>query len=159
MIISIDPSYAKSIAIAWLDKNKVSYKSIELDVADKDLETRDLHRIALKVFNHIVSLNPEPNSIVSVEGQFFRFNPKMAMTLVEVRALIQGMILGRFPSVKVITVSPRTWQAKILNASKMKSEQIKQLSIKYASDLVKKKVTEDEADSICILKYTEKYGK
>jgi len=158
MIIAVDPSYTKNIGISWLDQKGIHFNSIVLDKADKDLDTRDLQHIAFKVFSFICGLNPQMNSILAVEGQFFGVNKIMTMRLIEVRALLQGMVIAKYPSMKVVTVNPISWQSKVLNAYKIKSEEIKKLSIKYASDLTGKKVTEDESDAICILKYIEKNG-
>lgn len=158
MYIAIDPSYDKNLAIAWLDdNNKLGYKSIVLDPEDRDPETRDLQHIALKVYKIIEILSPK-KGVLAIEGQFVKFNANVALQLVELRSLIQGMVLINFPNLKIVTISPRTWQADILKAGRLKSAEIKKKSIEYATDLVKQAVSEDEADAICILKYIEKYN-
>jgi len=156
-IIAIDPSYNKNIGISWMKDKKLYFDSIKIAKEDKDPDTRDLGRIALTVFEYISKFDLDGSDIVGIEGQFFGVNKGMTINLITVRALIQGMILVKYPGIKVLTIDPRTWQAEILHAGRCKSVEIKEKSIKYASDLTRKKVSEDEADAICILKYIEKH--
>lgn len=155
MLIAIDPSYDKPIGIAWVKNKKLYYDSIPLDKEDKKPATRDLNRIAKKIFKFIKDLNPEQHSTLVIEGQFFGRNVGMTMKLIELRAMIQGMALAMFPDIEIRTINPRSWQSGILHAEHLKSDEIKKLSIKYASKLVNKEITEDESDAICILKYAE----
>lgn len=165
MIIAIDPSYDKAVGIAWLDKQgKLFFKSVELDKEDKKPATRNLGRIANKIYSFIMKEIMAPifplkdeRVIIAIESQWFGVNPKMTMTLVELRGMIEGMIYLFFEDkIKIVSVNPREWQSEILHAGRMKSEEIKKKSVKYASNLTRKEVSEDEADAICILKHVEK---
>lgn len=164
MYIAIDPSYNKNIGIAWTkDSKKIEFDSIVLDKCDKNPETRDIAKIAEKVFNYIIfvikpkiNLNNKTDLTIAIESQWMGLNPEMTMTLVELRGMIEGMCYLEFKNLfnlKLLSVNPRSWQSNILHIGRAKSEEIKKESIKYASDLTKKTVTEDEADSICILKH------
>lgn len=154
MLISIDPSYNKPIGIAWLDSGEIKYASV-LEKVDYNIKTRDLHKIALKVFDFLITLlDNSDTKTVLIESQWLGRNPKMFSELLTVRVLITGLLLGKYrDDIKVIDIMPITWQNKILNSYKLKSDAIKILSIKKAAELTKSNPTEDESDAICMLKY------
>jgi len=169
MIVAIDPSYDKPVGIAWLKNKTIGSTLIELDKDDKKPETRSLYNIAKKIVKNIeLEWGYVDDLLVAIEGQWFGVNPKMTMNLVELRGILEGILNERVETfnstnkekkvikLQIIVVNPHSWQSDILNVGKMKSEEIKKRSIKYASDLKKEKVNEDEADAICILKYAEK---
>lgn len=159
MIVSIDPSYNKKIGIAWFDKNKIKFASV-LEKSDYDIKTRNLNNIAKIVHDFIVELLPKTGkNLVVIEDQWLGRNPETYSKLLAVRYLITGMLYITRPDVPVISVNPRTWQAKTLKLSKVKSEVIKKASINYASLLTKANPTEDEADAISILDYAINYIK
>lgn len=156
MYIGIDPSYAKCTAIAWSkDGKKIDFATVHVEKKELKKETRNLQTFALKVFNYILSLEPEDSeeTIIGIESQFFGRNAAMVMALIELRCLIQGMLLLKFPKIKVISISPRIWQGKVLQIGRLKSEEIKKISIKKASLITKLNPSEDESDAINILKY------
>lgn len=159
MIISIDPSYNKKIGIAWFHKNKINYASI-LDKVDYDIKTRNILTIAKKVHDFIIKLLPkDEQNIVVIEDQWLGRNAETYSKLLAVRYLITGMLYITKPELTVIPINPKTWQAKTLKLSKVKSKIIKLASIKYASKLTGEKPTEDEADAISILDYAINYIK
>jgi Holliday junction resolvasome RuvABC endonuclease subunit len=160
-IIAIDPSYNKDVGIAWIKNGKVKFDSVKIDKEDKKPKTRKLNRIAYKIFMFMIDKiiirgAGASEYIFAIESQFMGYNPEMTMTLVELRGLVEGMIYMFFnmKDVNIVSVNPRAWQS-FIGCNRMKSEEIKKRSIKYASELTKKDVSEDEADAICILKYIE----
>jgi len=156
MYIAIDPSYSKNIGVAWAEKNdKIRFNSIKFSKKELKKGTRDLKKIAKKVFDYLrkeIKIVNNKETHIAIEGQFFSINAAMTINLVEVRSLIQGMILARYDKIKQYTVDPRTWQAKVLHVSKMKSKEIKEISIKEANRITGKSVSEDEADAVNILR-------
>lgn len=147
MLIAIDPSYSKKIAVAWFDGG-IKYKSL-LENKDYKLENRDVHVICLKVFDFLCNLIGETKSTVVIEGQWLGVNAKVFAGLVEVRCLLTGMLLSKYrDQVRVMTLAPPTWQVMLRGQGKVKEK-----SIKIASDLVKAEPTEDESDAICMLQF------
>jgi hypothetical protein len=147
MIIAIDPSYSKKIAVAWFDSG-IKYKSL-LKNKDYELENRDIHQICLKVFEFLCILIGDTKSTVVIEGQWLGVNAKVFAGLIEIRCLITGMLLAKYgDQVRVITLAPPTWQVMLKGTGKVKEK-----SIKIASDLVKATPTEDESDAICMLQF------
>lgn len=158
MIISVDPSYSKPMAIAWLD-NKINYKLI-LDPIDYNIKTRDLHKMCLKVFDFLTTLlDTATEKIVLIEGQWLGKNPAVFAGLTEVRCLLTGMLLCKYSNaIKIINVYPHAWQGEILNVYKKKSAEIKKLSIKTAKELTNSDIKLDDiADAVCILQYGIKH--
>lgn len=153
MIIAIDPSYNKKLGIAWYDTD-IHFASIG-DSKNYKKATRNVYLLALQVLDFISSLlnEDEPNTII-IEGQFCGVNKAMFANLVEIRALICGMILAKYRNSKVSiqVVQPNVWQNKIFK-QKLRSADCKIASMEIAKDLTKQAPTEDESDAICILQY------
>lgn len=159
MIISVDPSYNKKIGIAWIDKNKIKYDSI-LEKSDYHIKTRNIMIIAKKVHDFIIELLPKNElNMVVIEDQWLGRNAETYSKLLAVRYLITGMLYITCPELSVVAVNPKTWQAKVLKLSKVKSDVIKSASIKHACKLTNSTPTEDEADAISILDYAIKFIK
>jgi len=156
MNIGIDISFAKNVAIAWEIDGKVSYNSVKFEKNETAPVSRDMQHLAVRVFKFLtkdVGIKNENTCTIGIEGQFFGVNPAMVMGLIEIRSLIQGMLLVKYPKINIITVAPRSWQSYILNSGKMQRAEIKKLSVKQASDFVNSNPTEDESDAINILRY------
>ena len=157
MYIGIDISFAKNIAIAWTyDGEEIFFDSIKFEKSELDKATRDFHKMAKKVYKYLVKtiqIANNDDTHIGIEGQFFSVNPAMVMGLIEIRSLVQGMILAKCSKANQYTVDPRKWQAKILHVSRMKSKEIKEISKKEAALITKKNPTEDESDAIHILRY------
>lgn len=157
MIIAIDPSYVKSVGIAWKKGEKIYKASVFIgDIKRDENLTLFLIEIGKRILEFIKTIcENEKEIIVAIEGQWFGKNPKVAMGLIELRGIIQGMLISLYPNVELYTISPKLWQHEILNIKNLKSEEIKKVSKKYAFDLLNEEVSDDEADAICILKFVE----
>ena len=157
MYIGIDISFAKNIAISWTyDGEELKFNSIKFEKSELEKATRDLQKMAKKVFKYMIKeigITNSEDTHIGIEGQYFSVNPAMVMHLIEIRSLVQGMLLAKFPKATLYTVDPRKWQARILHVARMKSKEIKALSVKEAERITKKQPTEDESDAIHILRY------
>lgn len=159
MLIAIDPSYSKKLGIAWTNDGKeIEYTSI-WDKEDYAKETRDIQQMCLKAYDFLVDLIADNKDItVIIEDQYLGLNVRTYAGLLEMRAFLTGMLKSHYRNAIIIKqVSPMTWHSKIFNNHKLKSEVLKEKSIKYASELTKKNPSEDESDAICILKYAIDY--
>ena len=159
MYIAIDPSYSKPPAISWSrDKNsEIFFDSVKFSKSELKKENRDLFQMAQKVFKYLEKLiknvNNKENISIAIEAQYFSVNKAMTIHLVEVRALIQGQILAKYPKIKQYTVDPRKWQANVLYIGRAKSAEIKKISVEEAKRITGKNPTEDESDAIHILRF------
>lgn len=157
MYIGIDISFAKNIAISWtFDGEEIHFDSIKFEKSELKKGTRDLQQMAKKVFKYMVKeigISNDEGTHIGIEGQFFSVNPAMVMGLIEIRSLVQGMLLAKYPKIKQSTISPISWQSWLFEGKRKKRNEIKMASIKEAEKIVNKKLTDDEADSINILRY------
>ena len=143
-ILSFDQATAKT-GFAVFDNDKL----IESGVikAKADTSTDKLNEMFSLVVLKIESTNPD---IVVIEGVVLQKSPYVLIML----AQLQGMIVGycHKKGVLIEIFGATTWR-KNLNFNqgiKVARKELKRQAKEYASRLTDKKVTEDEADAICI---------
>ena len=159
MKIAIDPAYDKDIAIAWSsDNKKIEYDLIKIPKAHLKKETRSFEEIAKAVTAYCDrNFDLTKDTLIIIEGQWFGRSAKVFEQLINVRALIHGMIIAKYPNVTIEIVGPITWQSKILDKKANSEDTTKIRSIKKAFELTKQTLTDDESDAVCMCKYAINY--
>lgn len=161
MKIAIDPAYDKDIAIAWTEDDSIKWDMVKIPKEHTNIKTRSLEQISLLTVKALESkfgkkLNLKDTLIV-IEGQWFGRNVQVYGQLVTIRSMIHGILIARYPKLRIEIVNPITWQSKILDKKKDDKDTTKIRSINKAFELTNQTLTDDESDAVCMCKYAINY--
>lgn len=148
MLVSIDPNTKKlAYAIGDYMAKRGGFLTGELPLAepDRDRRVQEFCRalVAMKVRH------------MAYESPYLGMNPKTFGLLSALMGKVEGMAMAN--GLEFIPIPPTTWQSACLRqkgCGALKREQLKLLSITYASDVLGAHPgTEDLADAICLHRY------
>lgn len=147
-ILSLDQATTKSGWAIFVDDKYESHGLINLSkMSKKETPDKKFETMCLSIYELICNTKPD---MVVFESVSVQRNNKTAILL----SRIQGVILLScyIMDIKYLIITPTQWRKALgMKQGQTKSEDLKKAAQVFACEYIKKdKITQDEADAICI---------
>ena len=146
-LVTIDGSTQKT-GIAYFYNGKY-VEHILLDFSkDKNMESR-FESMSKEIWKRLDEYRP---NIIYIEETYMANNPQTSKILTRLQGVVYAWCRCLEHNCEFNTIRPTQWrkQLKFQQGKNVKREQLKEQSIRYVLENYGLKVTDDEADAICI---------